>query len=41
MASPDKLYVHTAFIRIYPNESINTFQRWHRLNLSPQAAVLK
>jgi hypothetical protein len=39
--SPDKLYVHTAFIRIYPNESINTFQRWHRLNLSPQAAVLK
>lgn len=39
--SPEKLYLQTAYIRVYPNESINTFQRWHRLILSPQAAVLK
>lgn len=39
--SPEKLYFQTAYIRIYSNESINTFQRWHRLLLSPQAAVLK
>lgn len=39
--SPEKLYMQTAYIRVYPNESINTFQRWHRLILSPQAAVLK
>jgi len=24
-----------------PNETINTFQRWHVLNLSAQAAILK
>jgi len=24
-----------------PNETINTFQRWHALNISAQAAVLK
>jgi hypothetical protein len=39
--SPEKVYLQTAFIRVYPNESVNTFQRWHRLMLSPQAAVLK
>jgi len=39
--SPEKVYLQTAYIRVYPNESINTFQRWHRLMLSPQAAVLK
>jgi hypothetical protein len=39
--SPDKLYLQTAYIRVYPHESINTFQRWHRLIFSPQAAVLK
>jgi hypothetical protein len=39
--SPEKLYLQTAYIRVYPNESINTFQRWHRMVLSPQAAVLK
>lgn len=39
--SPEKLYLQTAFIRVYPNDSVNTFQRWHRLILSPQAAVLK
>jgi len=39
--SPETIYVQTAFVRVYPSESINTFQRWHRLTLSPQAAVLK
>jgi hypothetical protein len=39
--SPETLYLQTAYIRVYPNETINTFQRWHRLLLSPQAAVLK
>jgi len=39
--SPDKLYFQTAYVRLIPNEPINTFQRWHLLLLSPQAAVLK
>ncbi len=39
--SPETLYLQTAFVRVYTNETINTFQRWHRLLLSPQAAVLK
>ncbi len=40
-ASPDKLYFQTAYVRLMPSESINTFQRWHLLILSPQAAILK
>jgi len=39
--SPERLYFQTAFVRIMPSEAINTFQRWHLLNLSAQAAVLK
>jgi hypothetical protein len=39
--SPERLYFKTAYVRIMPNEAINTFQRWHLLNLSAQAAVLK
>ena len=39
--SPEMLYFQTAFVRVYTNETITTFQRWHRLLLSPQAAVLK
>jgi len=39
--SPERLYFETAYVRIMPNEAINTFQRWHLLNLSAQAAVLK
>ena len=39
--SPETVYVQTAYVRVYTNETINTFQRWHRLTLSPQAAVLK
>jgi hypothetical protein len=39
--TPDKLYLQTAYVRVLPNESINTFQRWHLLLISPQAAVLR
>jgi hypothetical protein len=39
--TPETLYIETAYVRLMPNEPINTFQRWHRLLLSPQAAVLK
>jgi hypothetical protein len=39
--SPEQVYLQTAYVRLIPNEPINTFQRWHRLVLSPQAAVLK
>lgn len=38
---PEALYFQTAFVRIMPGETINTFQRWHLLNLSAQAAILK
>jgi hypothetical protein len=39
--SPETLYLKTAYVRLMPGETINTFQRWHLLNLSAQAAVLK
>ncbi|MFN2532075.1 MAG: TolB family protein [Pyrinomonadaceae bacterium] len=39
--SPEKLFFETAYVRLMPNEAINTFQRWHLLMLSAQAAVLK
>jgi dipeptidyl aminopeptidase/acylaminoacyl peptidase len=32
------LFIQTAYVRIYASEPVNTFQRWHRLNLSIQAA---
>jgi len=38
---PETLYFQTAYVLLMPNETINTFQRWHVLNISPQAAVLK
>lgn len=38
--SPDKLYLQTAYVRLY-NEPINTWKRWHLVSLSPQAAVLR
>jgi hypothetical protein len=40
-STPETLYFQTAYVRLFSNEPINTFQRWHLLNLSPQAAVLK
>ena len=39
--SPEALYLKTAYVRVMPSETINTFQRWHQLSLSAQAAVLK
>ncbi len=38
---PETLYFQTAYVRLIPNDIINTFQRWHLVILSPQAAVLK
>lgn len=38
---PEALYFQTAYVRLMPNETINTFQRWHVLNISAQAAVLR
>lgn len=38
---PEALYFQTAYVRLMPNETINTFQRWHLLSISAQAAVLK
>ncbi|HSE30246.1 MAG TPA: hypothetical protein VLA93_01585 [Pyrinomonadaceae bacterium] len=39
--SPERLYFQTAYVLLTPNESITTFPRWHLLQLSAQAAVLK
>lgn len=39
--SPEKLFLETAYVRLIPNETISTFQRWHLIVLSPQAAILK
>jgi len=39
--TPETLYIQTAYIRLLPNEPISTFQRWHLLTLSPQAAILR
>jgi len=38
---PENLYVQTAYVRLIPNEPITTFQRWHAVVLSAQAALLK
>ena len=38
--SPDRLHLQTAFVRMFPNDPVNNFPRWHVLVLSPQAAVL-
>ncbi len=39
-ASPERLYFQTAYVRLRPIEAF-TFPRWHLLNLSAQAAILK
>ena len=39
--TPEHLYLKTAYVRLLQSETINTFQRWHELVLSPQAAILK
>lgn len=39
--TPEKLFLQTAYVRLLPNDSISTFQRWHLLLISPQPAVLR
>jgi hypothetical protein len=39
--TPERLFLETAYLRLLPDGPISTFQRWHLLILSPQAAVLK
>jgi len=39
--TPEKLFLQTAYVRLLPNDSISTFQRWHLLSLSPQATLLR
>ena len=39
--APETLYFKTAYVRLMPDETINTFQRWHQLTISAQAAILK
>jgi dipeptidyl aminopeptidase/acylaminoacyl peptidase len=39
--APEKLYIKTAYVRLLAHDTINTFQRWHLITLSPQAAILK
>jgi hypothetical protein len=39
--TPENLHLQTAYVRLIPNEPITTFQRWHLLILSAQAALLK
>ena len=39
--APEKLYYQTAYVRMFPNDPMDTLQRWHLVQLSPQAALLK
>ena len=39
--SPEKLFFETAYVKLYRDGPITTFQRWHLVTLSAQAAVLK
>ncbi|MFN2492859.1 MAG: TolB family protein [Pyrinomonadaceae bacterium] len=39
--SPEKLFLQTAYVRIFTTEPISNFQRWHLLLLSPQASILR
>jgi hypothetical protein len=39
--APEKLYIKTAYVRVMAHDIVNTFQRWHLIVLSPQAAILK
>lgn len=39
--TPDKVFFETAYVRLMPGDPITTFQRWHLVTLSAQAAVLK
>jgi len=39
--SPEKLFFETAYVKLLRDGPITTFQRWHLLQLSPQATLLK
>jgi hypothetical protein len=39
--SPEKLFFETAYVKLLRDGPITTFQRWHLLQLTPQATVLK
>jgi hypothetical protein len=39
--TPERIYLQTAYVKLIPNDPITTFQRWHLLTLSPQAAALR
>lgn len=39
--SPEKLFFETAYVRLLRDGPITTFQRWHLVPLSAQAALLK
>lgn len=34
------LFFKTAYVRVFPDRTVNTYQRWHSLHLSPQAMTL-
>jgi hypothetical protein len=38
--SPETLYLETGFLRIYANEPVSNYLRWHKLELSMQATQL-
>lgn len=38
--SPETLYLETGFLRIYANEPVSNYLRWHKLDLSMQATQL-
>lgn len=37
---PETLYIETGFLRIYSNEPVSNYLRWHKLDLSVQATKL-
>ena len=39
--TPEKLFFETAYVKLLRDGPITTFQRWHLLQLSPQATLLK
>ena len=39
--TPEKLFFETAYVKLLRDGPITTFQRWHLVQLSPQATLLK
>jgi hypothetical protein len=38
---PERLYLQTGFLRVYENETVTNYLRWHALDLRPQVASRK